>query len=245
MNGYSLQMRRQARFSTGNDIVAMQATQPEKTNRLRFYSRILTVAEQQLYDRLDRSSLAFDHYTWLCWSIKESAYKFNKRNSPDLVFAPLKITISELLPPASEGYYRCRVSFGQEMLFSCSLVRDGIVVTVVSEDEQFTDTHWGFQSIGSSAYACQSSSVRTFALQHLSTALSRNDLQLQKDQNGCPIVLAGQQRLDIPLSLAHHDTYVAWSFMAARGIASHKENQPQIGPLPSIAAGSCHLPGKD
>jgi phosphopantetheinyl transferase (holo-ACP synthase) len=252
MNGYSLQVRPEARFSTGNDIVALLATQPEKTNLPRFYSRILTVAEQQLYDRLDRSSLPFDHYTWLCWSIKESAYKFNKRNSPDLVFSPLKITISELSPPAalppasaSEGYYRCKVSFDQEMLFSYSLIRDGVVVTVVSEDEQFTDTHWGFQSIGSSAYACQSSSVRTFALQHLGTTLSRNDLQLQKDQNGCPIVLAGQQRLDIPLSLAHHDTFVAWSFMTARGIAAHKENQRQIGPLPTIAPGSCHLPGKD
>src|ERR1700760_4400635 len=101
MKRSSLQLRPSARFSTGNDIVALQATRPEKTNLPRFYSRILTVAEQELYYRLDRPGLAFDHHTWLCWSIKESAYKFNKRNSPDLVFSPLKITISELLPPAS------------------------------------------------------------------------------------------------------------------------------------------------
>src|ERR1700722_15918928 len=209
-------------ISAGNDIVALQTTRPEKTNLPRFYSRILTIDEKNLYDQIVRPRLALDHYIWMCWSIKESAYKFHKRKTPDLVFAPLKIAITELLPPASasQGYYRGSVSFGREMLFSCSLVRDGVVVTVVSEDEQFTDTHWGFQSIGSSAFADQSSSVRTFALRHLSTALSRNDLQLQKDQNGCPIVLAGQQRLDIPLSLAHHDTYVAWSFMAARRIAS-------------------------
>jgi phosphopantetheinyl transferase (holo-ACP synthase) len=208
-------------ISTGNDIVALQTTNPEKTNLPRFYSRILTIDEKNLFDRLADPRLAFDHYIWLCWSIKESTYKFNKRKSPDLVFAPLKITISELLPPApaallpapaADGYYHCRVSFGQETLFSRSLFQDGVVVTVVSEDEQFSNTHWGFQPIGSSAYADQSSSVRTFALQHLSAALSRNDLQLQKDEDGCPIVLAGQQRLDIPLSLAHHDTYVAWSF---------------------------------
>lgn len=85
-------------------------------------------------------------------------------------------------------------------------------MTIVSEDEQFAHTHWGFQPIGSSAYADQSASVRTFALRHLSAALSRDDLQVQKDQDGSPIVLSGRQKLDIPLSLAHHDRYVAWSF---------------------------------
>ncbi len=205
--------------STGNDIVALQATQPERTNLPRFYSRILTIDEKKLYDRPGRPSLAFDHFVWLCWSIKESAYKFNKRKFPDLVFAPLKTTISELMSPASDGYYRCRVSCGPETLYSRSLLRDDVIVTVVSEDEQFADTHWGFQPIGSPASADQSAAVRTFALRHLSTALSRADLHVQKDQDGCPIVLAGQQRLDIPLSLAHHDTYVAWSFTTARGIA--------------------------
>jgi phosphopantetheinyl transferase (holo-ACP synthase) len=201
-------------ISTGNDIVALHATQPEKTNLPRFYSRILTVAEQELYGQLDKPELAFDHFTWLCWSIKESAYKFNKRNSPDLVFAPLKIIISELLPPASaaEGYYRCKVSCGPETLYSRSLLGEGFIVTVVSEDEQFANTRWGFQPIGSSAYSDQSSSARTFALRHLSATLFRNDLQVQKDKDGCPIVIAGQQKLDIPLSLAHHHTYVAWSF---------------------------------
>jgi phosphopantetheinyl transferase (holo-ACP synthase) len=201
-------------ISTGNDIVALRATRPEKTNLPRFYSRILTIDEMKLYDQLVCPQLAFDHYTWLCWSIKESAYKFNKRKFRDLVFAPLKITMRALLSPASatDGYFRCSVSFDRGMLFSRSLIRDGVVVTVVSEDEQFTNTHWGFQPIGSSAYTDQSSSARTFALRHLCATLSRNDLQVQKDQDGCPIVLAGQQKLDIPLSLAHHHTYVAWSF---------------------------------
>jgi phosphopantetheinyl transferase (holo-ACP synthase) len=202
-------------ISTGNDIVALQATRPEKTNLPRFYSRILTTEEKKLYDQLDCPELAFDHYTWLCWSIKESAYKFTRRSQPDLIFAPLKITIRELLPPdaTGDGCYRSRVSLGQEMLFSRSFLREGVVVTVVSEDEQFTNTHWGFQPIGSSAYADQSSSVRAFALEHLRAELCRNDLQVQKDQNGSPIVLAGRQILDLPLSLAHHDRYVAWSFI--------------------------------
>jgi phosphopantetheinyl transferase (holo-ACP synthase) len=228
-------------ISTGNDIVALEATQPERTNLPRFYSRILTVDEKKLYERLDRPSLAFDHFVWLCWSIKESIYKFTRRSIPYLVFSPLKIMIGELLPPdqtAPDRYYRAKVVFGQETRYGRSFLRDSVVVTVVSEDEQFAATHWGFQPIGTPAYTDQSSSVRTFALQHLSAVLSRNDLQVQKDQDGCPIVLAGHQRLDIPLSLAHHDRYVAWSFTAARGTTPYKESQPQIARLPTIAAGS-------
>jgi hypothetical protein len=200
--------------STGNDIVALRATQPERTNLPRFYSRILTVAEQQRYHRLDSPKLAFDHYVWLCWSIKESTYKFNKRRFPDLVFSPLKIDIIELLPPvaASRGYYRCRVSCGQGTLYSRSLLREDTVMTIVSEDEQFANTRWGFQPIGSSARADQSAAVRALVLQQLQTTLRRDDLQLQKDQWGCPIVLAGEQPTDIPVSLAHHDRYIAWSF---------------------------------
>jgi len=214
MNGYSLQVKPQRRFSTGNDIVALRATQPDRTSLPRFYSRILTVAEQELYDRLERPGLAFDHYTWLCWSIKESAYKFNKRNSPEIVFSPLRITISELLPPASaaEGYYRCKITCGPAMLYSRSLLRDGVIVTVVSDDPQFTNTRWGFQPIGSSAHADQSAAARALVLQELQATLHRDDLQLQKDEAGCPIVLAGGLPTGIPVSLAHHDHYIAWSF---------------------------------
>jgi phosphopantetheinyl transferase (holo-ACP synthase) len=204
-------------ISTGNDIVALQATQPEKTNLPRFYSRILTIDEKKLYDRLVCPQLAFDHYIWLCWSVKESAYKFNKRNSPDLIFSPLKITVSELLSPASaaEGYYRCKISCGPETLYSRSLLGEDFIVTVVSEDEQFAGTRWGFQPIGSTVYADQSAAVRALVLQELQTTLHRDDLQLQKDPGGCPIVLAGGQPTGIPVSLAHHDRYVAYSFRSS------------------------------
>jgi|HubBroStandDraft_1064217.scaffolds.fasta_scaffold344576_2 hypothetical protein len=201
-------------ISTGNDIVALQATQPEKTNLPRFYSRILTIDEKKLYDQLDNPKLAFDHYVWLCWSIKESTYKFNKRSFPDLVFSPLKMDISELLPPddTAPEYYRCRVSCGQGMLYSRSLLGEDIIVTTVSKDEHFSNTRWGFQPIGSSARADQSAAVRALVLQELQTTLRRDDLQLQKDRSGCPVVLAGDRPTGIPVSLAHHDRYIAWSF---------------------------------
>src|ERR1700744_5931472 len=85
--------------STGNDLVFLPATQPERTILPRFYSIILNALEVEDYQYLASSTLPFDHYVWLCWSIKESAFKYLKRGSPDLVFAPLKIAVRRIDPP--------------------------------------------------------------------------------------------------------------------------------------------------
>src|ERR1700761_217625 len=109
MNGY----RRTAAIryaSTGNDLVALRATRPERTNLPRFYSRILTAGEQEGYRSLESTGLAFDHYVWLCWSVKESVYKYQKRHFPHLLFAPLRIVVREVVVPADpQGFYRCIV----------------------------------------------------------------------------------------------------------------------------------------
>lgn len=239
MNGY----RRCApieKASTGNDLVFLPATRPERTSLPRFYSRILTTAEAEGFARLASSGIPFDHYVWLCWSIKESVYKFQKRLFPGLVFAPLRIAIGEITPPAgdrdyyagvvagepacepepgraaepgcvSEPYSACEQP-GAPILYSRSMIRQGLIATVVSEDQSFKDTHWGFSIIDSTAYANQSAGVRALALKELKTVLSRDDLRLEKDAAGCPVVLAGDELLAIPVSLAHHERYIAYSF---------------------------------
>ena len=192
-------------MSTGNDIVFLPATQPERTVHPRFYPRIITPAEQELFPS---HSLAFDHYIWLCWSIKESAYKFHRRQQPGLRFAPLKIAISGL--NHNNDSYFSTVTIGSGPLYARSGIRDGVLVSVVSPDPNFTHTHSGFRPIGSADYKSQSSAVRTFALRGLSAATLRDDLRIEKDADGCPYALAPD--LSIPISLAHHDRYVAWSF---------------------------------
>src|SRR6202012_3960063 len=123
---------------------------PERTNLPRFYSPILTAAEQEGYRELEPYHLPFDHYVWLCWSVKESVYKYQKRQSPGLVFAPRRIVIREIIPPAgSDGFYVCIV----DDLYSRSIIKDEIIMTVVSEDPQFLNTHWRFRCIDSPAYA--------------------------------------------------------------------------------------------
>jgi hypothetical protein len=198
---------------TGNDIVALSATDRERTILPRFYSRILDAREQTLYDQQALQTLPFDNYVWLLWSIKESVYKYKQRASPELVFSPTKIPVREVLPPSGDGFYRATISYGPIPLYSRSVIRDNMIATVVSENENFENTHWGFEKIDHSGYAHQSSTVRELAVNQLNSTLSRDHLRIGKSPAGYPIVLDGEEQLEIPVSLAHHDRWVAWSFV--------------------------------
>lgn len=206
--------------STGNDIVALSATNRERTTRPRFYSRILDAGEQALYDQQALAGLPFENYVWLLWSIKESVYKYKQRTDPGLVFSPTKIPVRKLSPPSGDGFYTATIG---DTLYSRSIVRGDIITTVVSGDENFANTRWGFGPIGHSGYAHQSSSVRESIIGQLNPLLSRDCLQIGKSSDGCPIVLDGEQQLNIPVSLAHHDRWIAWSFLL-----------PCSGPTPTL-----------
>jgi len=199
--------------STGNDIVALDATDPKRTGSDRFYSRILAAGEQSLFSQQTFPDLPFDHYVWLLWSIKESVYKYEQRIRPALSFAPLKIAVSKLSSPCRDEFYKAIVSSDGRKLYSRSIIRDGMIASVVSEDEKFEHTRWGFTPIDHSTSADQSASVRNLAIGELSASLSRSDLKIEKNRSGIPVILDGEEVLDIPLSLAHHGHYVAWSYL--------------------------------
>lgn len=210
--------------STGNDIVALIATNRERASHYRFYSRILTAGEQTLYAQQPADGLPFEHFIWLLWSIKESVYKYSSRIDGDPVFSPLKIPVNRLdlpadatLPaddtfPSCDEFYKGQTQCGRHTLFSRSVIRDRAIVTVVSRDENFDDTRWGFTTISSSNAADQSAAVRTLALNELYRFFPDADLRIEKTSSGYPVVLDGEKLLDIPLSLAHHDRHVAYSF---------------------------------
>ena len=228
MNGYS-RWADNKKASTGNDVVFLPATRPERTGQPRFYSRILTAAEVEGYHshRLTSSGLSFDHYVWLCWSVKESVYKYQKRLYPELLFSPLRIAIRQIVAPGGDVDHYAGVAdnlsaagdtgLGDgpgETLYSRTLIRDGVIQTVVSQDPTFAGTHAGFARIDSPASADQSAAVRKLVLGELKTVLSCAELQLQKDPAGCPMVLAGENHLmtPIPVSLSHHDRYIGYSY---------------------------------
>jgi phosphopantetheinyl transferase (holo-ACP synthase) len=206
--------------STGNDIVALHATDPQRTGSTRFFSRILAAGEQSLFSQQAFPDLPFDHYVWLLWSIKESVYKYEQRFRPGLAFAPLKITVDKLLPPRKDksplpkdDFYKAVVLSGPGTLYSRSIIRDGMIASVVSEDENFEHTRWGFSPIAHSAYEHQSASVRTLAIGELCASLSRSNLRIEKNRFGIPVIRDEEEILDIPLSLAHHDRYIGYSFV--------------------------------
>ena len=85
--------------STGNDIVALGSIDNQRTGQFRFYSKILSISEQALYHQPQFAEMPFKNYVWLLWSVKESAYKYLKRNLPGLVFSPAKIIIQHIEIP--------------------------------------------------------------------------------------------------------------------------------------------------
>jgi hypothetical protein len=93
-------------------------------------------------------------------------------------------------------------------------------MTVVSDEPDFCHTKWGIHAIDAADYASQSARVRTFALQSLSTVLGDGALRIDKTPDGPPVLCAGDRPLDIPISLAHHDRFVAWSYRLAANSSS-------------------------
>jgi phosphopantetheinyl transferase (holo-ACP synthase) len=124
-------------ISTGNDIIALKTINIARTKQKNFYRKIISTSEKDLYDRQFSDNLPFDVFVWLLWSVKESVYKYLQRITPELVFSPTKIIITQLALPADnfveqfEGrgfdeisVYKGIVSFGDHALYSLFAVAD-------------------------------------------------------------------------------------------------------------------------
>ena len=220
--------------STGNDIVALQGIDRQRTNHFGFYSKILSVSEQTLYYRQGFEEMPFEKFVWLLWSIKESVYKYQKRIVPGLVFSPTKIIIEGIDSPcrrtitnfgdiqwenksneSCEDFYKGVIIFGTDIFYFRSKIYDELISTVVSNDENFENIWWGIKSIDHAAYDYQSKTVRAFILERLNSILpcGHDNLRIGKNQQGCPVVLIGAMEMNIPVSLAHHDHFIAYSFL--------------------------------
>lgn len=220
--------------SAGNDIVALQCINKQRTNNFRFYSKILSVSEQALYYQLRFAEMPFEKFVWLLWSIKESVYKYQKRIVPGLVFSPAKIIIQGIDPPcphiatsfgsrqwennnneSCEELYKGVIIFGADIFYSRSKIHDELISTVVSNDENFENTWWGIKSIDHTAHENQSKAVREFILQRLNSILpgGHDDFHIEKNPLGCPVVIMGAMEMNIPVSLAHHDNFIAYSLL--------------------------------
>jgi phosphopantetheinyl transferase (holo-ACP synthase) len=217
-------------ISAGNDIVSINAINITRTKQYKFYSKILSDSENPLFKEFGLSEIPFENFVWLMWSIKESAYKFLQRNYPDIIFTPVKFVVDELILPShykilsfnaakAEGTsfddnacIKGRLTFGPHVLYSRTILREEFILSVVNHDNSFERTCWGVKLIADANHANQSKEVRLFLFERLKQLYISNDFTTGKNLHGCPVLLNGKKESAIPVSLSHHDRFVAYSF---------------------------------
>jgi len=222
--------------SAGNDIVSLNAINITRTKHYRFYSKILSPTEKALYNQAAFAAIPFENFVWLLWSIKESAYKYLKRNNPDLVFTPVKFILTDLLIPSRyilanfEGIQmegagfgnipalKGVVTFGIHTLYSESLLYRELIVSFVNGDENFENICWGVKLIGANDASCQSIEVRKFLIDRLHHILHLDGLVTGKTPGGIPVVLNEGEELAVAISLSHHGWFVGYSFQLSESL---------------------------
>jgi phosphopantetheinyl transferase (holo-ACP synthase) len=218
-------------ISAGNDIVDLRIIDIQRTKDPKFYTKFITGAEIALHGQSQLANLPLEYFVWMLWSVKESVYKFAQRHNPDLVFSPSKIIIQQInftsnpvpLPIVkpvieSKGFagintYTMVISFGAGVLYSRSIVDSRFIATVVNNIADFEAVYWGVKSIDNDGAENQSREVRAFLLKKLASTIVTNSLVINKTTAGCPVLFSGTSQLSIPVSLAHHGHYVAYSFL--------------------------------
>ncbi|RZA02088.1 MAG: 4-phosphopantetheinyl transferase family protein [Sphingobacteriaceae bacterium] len=214
--------------SAGNDIVALNAIDIQRTRDARFYSKFIADSELAIYQH-QSLPLPFEIFVWLLWSVKESAYKYLQRHDAGLVFSPIKFVVVGLnilpnfvLTPVAGNYWdndtptnyiTGTVSYGHTQLYFQSYITPDFITSAVNNDEQFAQVHCGIQSIEQTDSEHQSIAVRELALAQLRSVLNADNLHITKSEIGYPVVLKGDESLDVALSFAHHDRWVGYSFV--------------------------------
>ena len=212
-------------ISSGNDIIALKAINIDRTKQQNFYSKIITAPEKALFNEHFSDRLPFEHFVWLAWSIKESVFKYLQRINPDLIFSPSKIIINGLAAPVPEGsfdfegrgfddknVYKGVINFSSHTFYSMTIITDDFIFSVVNHTNNFEKVMWGIKKINSTDADDQSKAVRALALSSLNKLFPNSDLEIDKNRYSCPIILKDGVEIPIPISLAHHDHWLGYSF---------------------------------
>lgn len=213
-------------ISIGNDIVALNKTNPERTKQERFYFKILSEPEVELFKNINTDILSFQNFVWLAWSVKESVYKFYRRNNAKVLFSPTKIVTQKVEAPFQQQALKFnnkqleRISFDKEICFCCevqfdsaifytrSIVFDDIIFSVANNKNCFENIYWGIKVIHDDSYQTQSSEVRKFALNKLNKYFSGETLSIERTLAGYPMLV--QQNV-LPISFTHHGNFVGYA----------------------------------
>jgi phosphopantetheinyl transferase (holo-ACP synthase) len=216
--------------SSGNDIVSLTGINVTRTKDPRFYSKIFSDAENQLFSGLENDILPFEHFVWMLWSVKEAAFKYLRRIDPGIMFTPVKFVVQQLQSPLNHtpaplnaGEITGRdfnqmviwdgmVSFENHALYSKTFICTGFISSVVNHSQNFDNVYWGIKQIENTDHNYQSAAVREFLIKKLQHVLGVDKLIIGKNVDDVPILLRGNEEMGVPVSLAHHECWVAYSF---------------------------------
>jgi len=197
--------------SAGNDLIALAAVDIQRTILPNFYSKFIIPQERELYEQSSAlKAVSFCNFVWLLWSVKESAYKYVKRFQPELIFSPSKFVVEGA--EDSDDFLVGTVLFQDIKLYYCSLLTEEYIEAIVDAQEAFDDVYHEVIKIDQSDSESQSGAVRNLVLQKLKFVLGGDDLTISKADAGYPVIWQDGKLLDIPLSFAHHDCFVGYSF---------------------------------
>ena len=215
--------------SIGNDIVTLANTNPARTQEKRFYSKFLTEAEVELYFN-NTYSFSLEEFIWLCWSIKESVFKFQQRLQPELVFAAGRISIQKISTPSKPQHFAVDDVFENDRLpienaytsvalinsvpfYSHSFITNEFIYTITADEVCCSNISWGIKRIEETSYDIQSQSVRIFASQKIANVLNTDQADILKTETGYPFI---KQHPQLPVSLTHHHHFIGYAFLTEK-----------------------------
>ncbi len=203
-------------ISTGNDIVSLQKIDKERTAQYSFYSKILGPAEHDLFDHAPLL-ISFEHYVWMLWSVKESAYKYFKRLNNDLLFSPLKFVITEIYfhnDATTNTFFTGNIIFDNQTLYFLSDYNDARIHTIVHNENNFDNIRSGIVEIQSEKYADQSAAAKEFLKKDLEKYFT-GEIMIEKSEAGFPDVFCDGKKMDVAVSLSHDGLWVGWVVVLA------------------------------
>ncbi len=200
-------------ISTGNDIVTLQKIDKERTAQYRFYSKILGPAEHDLFDHAPLL-ISFEHYVWMLWSVKESAFKYFKRLNNELLFSPLKFVVSEInfqkeKEDSTNTIFTGRVNFDNHTLYFLSDYNEARIHTIVYDENNFDNIRSGIAEIQREKYADQSAAAKKFLKKDLEKYFT-GEIMIEKSEAGFPDVFCDGKKMDVAVSLSHDGLWVGW-----------------------------------
>jgi hypothetical protein len=92
------------------------------------------------------------------------------------------------------------------------MISQEYIFSVVNGSDNFENTCWGIQLIGSSESADQSKAVRELLSAKLKILFPDAEMRISKSLHGYPTLIKDGVEIPVPVSFAHHDRYVAYSF---------------------------------